>query len=169
MQARCPLSAPPTHQQRAASRALALLTAIILHVYAGVLVDFIPDEGRRKQLLTTVAAHFEQEGNVEVAMELERAAGQLEKALDLTNRQLSNALEQMDLRGDAASGALGDAVIQGASGCASSTVWSVLLALYLCVVGGGCWPCVVVCLHVSWPSGAEAPWTSLGSWSAECA
>lgn len=93
----------------------------ILHVYAGVLVDFVPDEGRRKQLLTTVAAHFEQEGNVEVAMELERAAGQLEKALDLTNRQLSNALEQMDLRGDSASGVQRDAVDQGASGCAPST------------------------------------------------
>ena len=120
MQARRPPSAPPAHQRTAAPRVLVWVTAIILTVLAGVLVDFIPDEARRKQLLTNVAAHFEQEGNVEVAMELERAAGQLEKALDLTNRQLSNALEQMDLRGDAASGAQGGPVIQGAGGCASS-------------------------------------------------
>ena len=142
------------------------MTAIVLHVHAGVLVDFIPDEGRRKQLLTNVAAHFEQEGNVEVAMELERAAGQLEKALDLTNRQLSNALEQMDLRGDAASGAPGGF-------CDPGCQWLCIIKLsglmYYCVVAWGCWSCVVACLHVLWPSGAEALWSCLGIWSGECA
>ena len=154
MQARCPASAPLTHQQAAVSRFLASLTAFILHVHAGVLVDFIPDEGRRKQLLTTVAAHFEQEGNVEVAMELERAAGQLEKALDLTNRQLSNALEQTDLRGDAASGLLWDAVIQGACGCASPDCLE-------CAARKAslCCGCLPAC---AWPSGAEVIWSCLG-------
>ena len=85
-------------------------------------MDFVPNEGRRKQLLTTVAAHFEQEGNMEVAMELERAAGQLEKALDLTNRQLSNALEQMGLRGDAASGAKGGSCDPGCQWLCNSKV-----------------------------------------------